>query len=43
MECMTGVKRDYVYKGGIYIDLVEASILVNEYYELIKTNHYWEI
>lgn len=37
-----GVKRDYVYKGGEYRDLVEAGILANEYYELINTNHYWE-
>ncbi len=37
-----GVKRDYVYKGGRYIDLVEAGILADEYYKLIKTNHYWE-
>ena len=37
-----GVKREYIYKGGRYIDLVEANILANEYYELINTNHYWE-
>ncbi len=37
-----GVKRDYVYKGGKYIDLVEAGILADEYYEMIRTNHYWD-
>ncbi len=37
-----GVKREYIYKGGEYRDLVELSILADEYYELIKTNHYWE-
>ena len=37
-----GVKREYVYKGGKYIDLVEASILADEYYELVNKNHYWE-
>ena len=37
-----GVKREYIYKGGKYRDLVEASILADEYYELINTNHYWE-
>ena len=37
-----GVKREYIYKGGKFIDLVEASILADEYYELINTNHYWE-
>lgn len=37
-----GVKRDYIYKGGEYRDLVEASILADEYYELIHKNHYWE-
>lgn len=36
-----GVKREYIYKGGEYRDLVEASILANEYYELINSNHYW--
>lgn len=37
-----GVKREYIYKEGQYIDLVEAGILADEYYELINTNHYWE-
>ena len=37
-----GIKRDFVYKGGKYRDLVEAGILANEYYELINTNHYWD-
>lgn len=37
-----GVKRDYVYKGGEYRDLVEASILADEYYKLINSNQYWE-
>ena len=37
-----GVKRDYIFKGGNYRDLVEVSILADEYYELVGTNHYWE-
>lgn len=37
-----GVKREYIYKGGKFINLVEASILANEYYDLINANHYWE-
>ena len=37
-----GIKRDYIYKGGQYRNLVETSILADEYYELINTNHYWE-
>ena len=37
-----GIKREYIYKGGKYRDLVEASILADEYYELINKNHYWE-
>lgn len=38
-----GVKREYIYKGGKYIDLVIESILAVEYYELIDKNHYWEM
>ena len=38
-----GVKREYIYKGGEYRDLVEVSILADEYYELINTSRYWEI
>lgn len=37
-----GVKREYIYKGGKYRDLVEASILADEYYELINKSYYWE-
>ena len=37
-----GVKRNYIYKGGKYRDLVEAGILADEYYTLINKNHYWE-
>lgn len=37
-----GVKRDYIYKKGEFRDLVEASILKEEYYKLINKNHYWE-
>jgi RimJ/RimL family protein N-acetyltransferase len=36
-----GIKRDYIYKGGKYIDLVVASILADEYNQLISTNQYW--
>ena len=37
-----GIKREYIYKGGKYRDLVEAGILAEEYYKLIDTNRYWE-
>lgn len=37
-----GIRREYIYKGGQYRDLVEAGILADEYYKLINTNHYWE-
>ena len=37
-----GIKREYIYKGGKYRDLVTASILADEYYELIEKNQYWE-
>ena len=37
-----GVKREYIYKGGKYRDLVMASILAEEYYELIDRSHYWD-
>lgn len=37
-----GIKREYIYKGGKYRDLIEAGILADEYYQMINTNHYWE-
>ena len=37
-----GVKREYIFKGGKYIDLVETGILADEYYAMINANHYWE-
>ena len=37
-----GVKRECIYKGGKYRDLVIAGILAEEYYELIDKTHYWE-
>lgn len=37
-----GIKREYVYKRGVYRDLVEVGILASDYYKLISQNHYWE-
>lgn len=37
-----GVRRNYIYKGGKYRDLVETGVLAEDYYELINGNHYWE-
>ena len=37
-----GIRREYVYKNGVYIDLTLAGILANEYYDLIEKNRYWE-
>ena len=34
--CLCALERDELK------DLVEVSILADEYYELINTNHYWE-
>ena len=37
-----GIKREYIYKKGQYRDLIEVSILADEYYKLINKNHYWD-
>lgn len=37
-----GIRRNYIYKGGRYKNVVETGILATEYYELVKNNHYWE-
>lgn len=37
-----GVRRNYIYKGGKYRDLVETGILAEEYYRLVEANHYWD-
>ena len=33
-----GLKREYIYKGGKYQDLVELGILAHEYYEMSTKN-----
>lgn len=37
-----GIRREYIYKGGKYRDLVLTGILASEYYKLIQSNHYWD-
>lgn len=37
-----GIRRNYIYKGGKYHDLVVTGILATEYYDLIQKNHYWD-
>lgn len=37
-----GVRRKYIYKNGEWRDLTIMGILANEYYTLIKENHYWD-
>jgi len=36
-----GVRKNYIFKNGKYHDLVEAGILAENYYLLVKNNHYW--
>lgn len=38
-----GIKRNCIYKAGKFHDLIVGGILADEYYELIKKNHYWDI
>lgn len=37
-----GVRKDYVFKGGKYKDLVVVRILENEYRMLVEKNDYWK-
>ncbi len=37
-----GVKRECVYKHGVWRDLTIVGILVSDYRELVETNHYWQ-
>lgn len=37
-----GIRRNYIYKGGKYRDLVETGVLAEDYYDLINRNHYWK-
>lgn len=37
-----GVRRKYIYKNGEWRDLTVVGILADEYYELIRKNHYWD-
>lgn len=36
-----GVRRKYIYKNGIYKDLIIVGILASEYYELLEDTKYW--
>lgn len=37
-----GVKREYVYKKGVWRDLTIVGVLEKDYRELINQNNYWE-
>lgn len=36
-----GVRREYIYKGGKYRDLVMVGILASDYYGLVENMQYW--
>lgn len=36
-----GIRRECVYKGGMFRDLSYAGILASDYYSLIEKNQYW--
>lgn len=38
-----GVRREYIYKGGEYRDLVVVGILASDYYKLVESGKYWSI
>lgn len=38
-----GLRREYIYKGGIYRNLVFSGILASDYYKLVETTRYWEV
>ena len=38
-----GVKRNAIYKNGKFHNLVMLGVLKEDYYELIKNNHYWNV
>jgi RimJ/RimL family protein N-acetyltransferase len=37
-----GKQRELIYKNGAYHDLILSGITREEYYSLIKQNHYWD-
>lgn len=37
-----GIKRECVYKGGVFKDLSIVGILASDYYALVEKNHYWD-
>lgn len=37
-----GIKRECIYKHGVYRDLTIVGILESDYHELVESNHYWE-
>lgn len=39
---LEGVRRNYIYKGGKYNDLLLYGLLREEYYETVKRLKYWE-
>lgn len=38
-----GIKRQYIYKHGVYRDLITVGILATEYHDLVKRTNYWKV
>lgn len=38
-----GIRREYIYKGGVYKDLVMVGILASDYYKLVENTQYWNV
>lgn len=37
-----GIKREYIYKRGVWRDLTVVGVLESDYRALIAQNHYWD-
>ncbi len=37
-----GIRRQAIYQGGQYLDVIKVSILKKEYYALIQRTKYWD-
>lgn len=37
-----GIRRNYIYKGGRYKNVVETGVLAEDYYRLIENTVYWQ-
>lgn len=36
-----GIRREYIYKGGVYKNLAVVGILASDYYKLVDEMQYW--